>query len=91
MKVDLLKRGYVLTSEKCPKCGAPLLRDPKTGLKVCSVCDYEESEITLIENKIRELFQQLSSEKNPKEIYYIVRSVKELLSLKRKYKDNSNS
>ncbi len=93
MDVDLkryseyLKKGFVLTSILCSKCKVPLLRDPKSKALICPICGWRSIEFTekeVLSEVYTRILTKLSIEEDPKKIYYLLKSLKEIKKLLKK-------
>jgi uncharacterized Zn finger protein (UPF0148 family) len=72
---DLLRKGFVLTKNHCPKCKKILLRDPITNLEFCPICGYKESEKEILEKTKLTILRSLKEEKDIEKIYKALRSL----------------
>ncbi len=84
---EFLKKGYVLTSKLCPKCKSPLLKDPRTNALFCPICGWKSIEFTeqeVLSDVYTRILTKLSIEEDPKKLYYLLKSLKEIKKLLKK-------
>jgi UPF0148 protein len=99
---ELLRKGAIMLSETCPKCGTPLFK-LDGGTIICPMCqqtikivssDIDEQDITqqqsledTLRNKITYIQNQLEDEVNPLKIRELINTLILLLDARNKVKN----
>ena len=72
---ELLRKGYILTSELCPKCKKPLFKNPKTGTLLCVNCKYKKlSEREILKNLYEKILEKIGNVE-PENSYKLLKSL----------------